>query len=256
MDDVVVGRVLARVEQAAVSLSDEGLAVELYTSINASAPMAARAGVDGRRMVDATFEDLRRRVCDRLVRYDGRWWSPGMIAAETAALSWLASDAEAFIPAAVPYVGDLSGDQAEAVRALLGSATRGAVVVGPAGSGKTTMLARFAQTVGPGRVVAVAPTAVAAAELGGGLGVAADTVAKVLAERGRIGPGMWVIVDEASQLATRQSSTVTYTVVARVSKFGFIPRSLRDRGRFSPRILDTPTPKTVDYHPHPLELLI
>ena len=77
-------------------------------------------------------------------------------------------------------------------------------MVGPAGSGKTTMLARFAQTVGPGRVVAVAPTAVAAAELGGGLGVAADTVAKVLAERGRIGPGMWVIVDEASQLATRQ----------------------------------------------------
>ena len=204
VDDVVVGRVLARVEQAAVSLSDEGLAVELYTSINASAPMAARAGVDGRRMVDATFEDLRRRVCDRLVRHEGRWWSPGMIAAETAALSWLASDVVASIPAAVPYVGDLSGDQAEAVRALLGSATRGAVVVGPAGSGKTTMLARFAQTVGPGRVVAVAPTAVAAAELGGGLGVAADTVAKVLTERGRIGAGMWVIVDEASQLATRQ----------------------------------------------------
>ena len=49
-----------------------------------------------------------------------------------------------------------------------------------------------------------------------------------------------------------RSSTVTYTVVARVSRSGFIPGPPGSGKFFHPGILDTPTPKTVDYPPTPL----
>ena len=147
-------------------------------------------------------------MSERLVRHDGRWYSPGLIAAEVAALSWLAADAPAATLVADPDVEGLSTDQAEAVGILAQTRTNGTVVVGPAGAGKTTMLARVAQAVGPGRVVAVAPTAVAAAQLGGSLGVQADTVAKILLDPERIPAGAWLIVDEATQLATREMAAL------------------------------------------------
>ena len=57
-------------------------------------------------------------------------------------------------------------------------------------------------------MVAVAPTAVAAAQLGGSLGVQADTVAKILLDPERIPAGAWLIVDEATQLATREMAAL------------------------------------------------
>ena len=208
VDDRLAGRVLATVEQYSVDLSDEQLTMLLYSVINASPLLAGSDRVDGRARIDETYTVLRRKVSERLVRHDGRWYSPGLIAAEVAALSWLAADAPPATLVADPDVEGLSNDQAEAVGILAGTRTNGTVVVGPAGAGKTTMLARVAQAVGPGRVVAVAPTAVAAAQLGGSLGVQADTVAKILLDPERIPTGAWLIVDEATQLATREMAAL------------------------------------------------
>ena len=208
VDDRLAGRVLATVEQHSVDLSDEQLTMLLYSVINASPLLAASGVVDGRARIDETYTVLRRKVSERLVRHDGRWYSPGLVAAEVAALSWLAADAAPATLVADPDVEGLSNDQAEAVGILAQTRTNGAVVVGPAGAGKTTMLARVAQAVGQGRVVAVAPTAVAAAQLGGSLGVQADTVAKILLDPERIPAGAWLIVDEATQLATREMAAL------------------------------------------------
>ena len=208
VDDRLADHVLATVEQYSVDVSDEQLTMLLYSVINASPLLAGSGVVDGRARIDETYTVLRRKVSERLVRHDGRWYSPGLVAAEVSALSWLAADAPAATLVADPDVEGLSTDQAAAVGILAGTRTNGTVVVGPAGAGKTTMLARFAQAVGPGRVVAVAPTAVAAAQLGGSLGVQADTVAKILLDPERIPAGAWLIVDEATQLATREMAAL------------------------------------------------
>ena len=207
IDAILAGQVLAVVEQHSVGIADAQLNGLVYSVINASPLMANPKSGDARAAVDAVFDDLRAKVCAKMLFHDGLWHSAGLIAAETAALSWLESDI-APAQAADPDVGGLSDDQVAAVETLLGSHSRGTVVVGPAGAGKTTMLARFATAVGHSRVVAVAPTAVAAAELGASLGVAADTVAKVVMQPGRIPAGAWVIVDEASQLATREMASL------------------------------------------------
>ena len=149
IDDRLADHVLATVEQYSVDLSDEQLTMLLYSVINASPLLAASDRVDGRARIDETYTVLRRKVSERLVRHDGRWYSPGLIAAEVAALSWLAADAPAATLVADPDVEGLSNDQAEAVGILAGTRTNGTVVVGPAGAGKTTMLARVAQAVGP-----------------------------------------------------------------------------------------------------------
>lgn len=202
ISDSLADHVLATVEQHAVGVTDEQVTMLLYSVINASPLMEGAAC--GRERVDATYEALREQVVARLVSHNGLWYSPGMIAAEAASLSWLAADAGTPDLVAAPDLEGLSDDQAQAVRRLAAARTNGSVVVGPAGAGKTTMLARFAQAVGSDRVVAVAPTAVAAAELGASLGVAADTVAKLLIDPERIPEGAWLFVDEASQLATRE----------------------------------------------------
>ena len=208
VDDRLADHVLATVEQYSVDVSDEQLTMLLYSVINASPLLAASSVVDGRARIDETYTVLHRKVSERLVRHDGRWYSQGLIAAEVATLSWLAADAPAATLVADPDLEGLSTDQAAAVGILAGTRTNGTVVVGPAGAGKTTMLARVAQAVGPGRVVAVAPTAVAAAQLGGSLGVQADTVAKILLDPERIPAGAWLIVDEATQLATREMAAL------------------------------------------------
>ena len=207
IDTTLSDQVLALVEQHSVGINDAQLNGLLYSVINASPEMENPKAGGAREAVDAVFNDLRTKVCDRMLSVDGMWYSPGLISSEAAALSWLASPAVPVVGAGADVEG-LSSDQTEAVNTLLASTSRGTVVVGPAGAGKTTMLARFAKAVGTQRVVAVAPTAVAAAELGASLGVAADTVAKVVLDADRIPAGAWVIVDEASQLATRDMAAL------------------------------------------------
>ena len=106
----------------------------------------------------------------------------------------------------------LTGPQAETAAAVAGDANL-VLVVGPAGTGKTTALApAVAQLKADGRTVfGVAPSAAAAKVLAKETGVEADTIDKLLAEhnlerppdhRYDLPPGATVIVDEAGMLAT------------------------------------------------------
>lgn len=106
----------------------------------------------------------------------------------------------------------LSGPQAETAAAVAGTEQL-VLVVGPAGTGKTTALAPAVEQLHQdGRAVfGVAPSAAAAQVLATECGVAADTVDKLLVEHdGRRPPaplydlpaGATVIVDEAGMVAT------------------------------------------------------
>ena len=83
-----------------------------------------------------------------------------------------------------PELADLSSDQSTAVQAALTSPHRLDVLVGPAGSGKTTTLAALtAVTLRHGRpVVGLAPSASAAHTLREALGIRTETTAKWLYE--------------------------------------------------------------------------
>ena len=194
---------LAVAEDSATSLSDVDLDAVVYAAVNAG-PGCADIGRAGDEVVAATAKALRDRVEQRLVRHEGRWWSPGLIAAEQATAAWLSS-AVPVDDGAVERI-DLSGlgeDQAEAAAGLIGTDKAGSVLIGPAGAGKTTTLASIAAAVGHDRIIAAAPTAVAAGTLGAALGTASSTVALINASGEPIPEGGWVIVDEAGQLCTR-----------------------------------------------------
>ena len=106
---------------------------------------------------------------------------------------------------------EASSAQREAAAAIAGTAPV-VLVVGPAGTGKTTALRPAVEQLhAEGRVVfGVAPSAIAASVLNVETGVRADTIDKLLAEHrtGRphrmfdLPPGATVIVDEAGMLAT------------------------------------------------------
>ncbi|WP_260458651.1 MobF family relaxase [Actinotalea ferrariae] len=85
----------------------------------------------------------------------------------------------------------LAPDQADAVEHVAASPALLDVLVGPAGTGKTTTLAAlksvWEQTYGRGAVVGLAPSATAAAELGHALGIECENTAKWLHES--TGPG-------------------------------------------------------------------
>lgn len=80
----------------------------------------------------------------------------------------------------------LAADQADAVERVAASTARVDVLVGPAGTGKTTTLAAlkavWETAHGRGTVIGLAPSATAAAELGQALGVACENTAKWLHE--------------------------------------------------------------------------
>jgi len=59
----------------------------------------------------------------------------------------------------------------------------------------------------------------------------------------------------SSSPSSNQSSILTYSVVARVSKSGFMPKVLQDRGLWTTPSLDTLTPQIVD-RLHALELIV
>lgn len=127
----------------------------------------------------------------------------------------------------------LDRSQTSMVRSLATSGCRVQVALAPAGSGKTAalrVLARAWEASG-GTVLGLAPTAVAAVELGSATGIPADTIAKYLhqtnstgagaspetgapAAMGRaVGPGMLVLIDEAGMAGTRDLAAVVRQVV-------------------------------------------
>jgi conjugative relaxase-like TrwC/TraI family protein len=121
------------------------------------------------------------------------------------------------VEAAVEEAG-VGGDQAEAVRRICQGGEQVAVLVGPAGSGKSSALtaARAAWQAAGVPVRGVAPSAVAAGALNERAGVPAETVAKFLldARKGRIGlqRGEVVLCDEASMVATRDLAALVLLV--------------------------------------------
>ncbi len=104
----------------------------------------------------------------------------------------------------------LSDDQAHAVEAVAASKRVVDVLVGPAGTGKTTTLAglraAWEREYGPGSVVGLAPSASAAEVLADELGIPTTNTAKWLYDHTRDGlsltDGQLVILDEASLAGT------------------------------------------------------
>lgn len=110
----------------------------------------------------------------------------------------------------------LSGEQARAVVAITTSGRVLDILVGPAGTGKTTTLAgvraAWERTHGAGSVTGLAPSAAAAEVLGNELGIATENTAKWLHEHRhsglRLTAGQLVILDEASLAGTLTLSAI------------------------------------------------
>lgn len=112
--------------------------------------------------------------------------------------------------AAAESAGRLDAEQAQAA-ALVAGDGRAVVIVGPAGTGKTTTLKPAVEALHAGGrdVLGLAPTAVAAETLARDTGVAAENVAMFLtlhdsgnADQVALRPGGTLIIDEAGMLGT------------------------------------------------------
>lgn len=110
----------------------------------------------------------------------------------------------------------LSDEQARAVAAIAASGRVVDVLVGPAGTGKTTTLAglraAWEREHGPGSVVGLAPSAAAADVLADELGIVTTNTAKWLYDHTHSGldltDGQFVILDEASLAGTLALATI------------------------------------------------
>ncbi len=157
-----------------------------------------------------------------------QWHSDGLVAAETAVGEWLrAPCAEpAGVSVAELDTEGLSPDQAAAAQLVTEAGYNGVAVVGIAGSGKTTTLERIAEAVGHDNVLALAPTATAADTLSEKIGTAAVTVALANVtsspDQSPIPRGGLVIVDEATQLGTRDLATLAGHCAARGARVAFV----------------------------------
>ncbi|MGH9153969.1 MAG: MobF family relaxase, partial [Acidimicrobiales bacterium] len=135
---------------------------------------------------------------------------------ELAARPCPALDPEA-VEAAIEAEGRLGADQAGAVRALCGPGTGLRSVVAPAGFGKTTTVhAAAAACTAAGRpVLGVATTNQAVAGLRS-VGLEAATIARLRLdlEHRPLAPGTVVVLDEVSQVCTRDAACVADAVAA------------------------------------------
>ncbi len=131
-----------------------------------------------------------------LHRGTARYTTPEILDAETRLLNTARTlDAPTLDPATLDpatiaaAAGTLGADQAAAITAIACSGRSLDLLIGPAGSGKTTTLAAlksaWEQTYGPGSVTGLAPSAAAAQVLADELGIAAENTAKWLTEHDR-----------------------------------------------------------------------
>ena len=155
---------------------------------------------------------------------DTRWATADLLALEARVLTVAQAGVTAgralvpddLVPGCATRTG-LDPEQRDAVRRLTTGGAAVAVLIAPAGAGKTTTLgaAAAAWTAAGYEVMGLAPSARAAAELSAATGAPADTVAKWCHEqprlahlppeqaaRWRVGPHTVLLVDEAAMLAT------------------------------------------------------
>ena len=166
--------------------------------------------------------DAERRLLDLAGRADGRVIGEGRI---RLAVADAAKDGITLDPS-----------QAEMVRRLATSGSRLQVALAPAGSGKTTALAVLTRAWkdSGGTVIGLAPTAVAAEQLGKATGAWSDTLAKLVHElasaaadpnppvrtiaaifAAEIGPRTLVLVDEAAMAGTADLAAVVSYAIGR-----------------------------------------
>ncbi|SDG04800.1 DNA primase, catalytic core [Blastococcus aurantiacus] len=156
--------------------------------------------------------DAEARLVTAAGHHDGRRADPALV--ELALLEAVANGTK------------LNPGQAQLVRDLAGSGMRVQLAIAPAGTGKTTALAATARawTASGGRVLGLAPSAVATAQLREAVGGPCDTVAKLvwaLNSGGQpnwvaeIGPDTLVIVDEAGMAGTLDLAAAVDHVLGR-----------------------------------------
>nr|WP_184829977.1 MobF family relaxase [Jiangella mangrovi] len=120
----------------------------------------------------------------------------------------------------------LAGDQVLAIEKIAVSGRIVDVLVGPAGTGKTTTLGGLRRAweaeFGSGSVVGLAPSATAADVLGADLGITTETTAKWLYEyehgRWQLHRGQLVVLDEASLAGTFALDTIAANVATAGAK--------------------------------------
>jgi conjugative relaxase-like TrwC/TraI family protein len=171
--------------------------------------------------------------------------SDAILVQEEAILTW-AYDSQSDVPVPSPTVHGEGLDvlQRDAAAAVAGQ-DRLVLVVGPAGTGKTTMLSAAVADLGvQGRhVYGVSPTAKAARTLERETGMSCDTVAKLVHEwtrpdrpadvPWRLPRGTTLVVDEASMLGTPSLHQLTELATANGWRVALIgdPRQLQAVGR-------------------------
>lgn len=179
------------------------------------------AGID----LDPTVTDNHRRMSDGRSLWvepiAGRYTSSTVLAREEQIAVWaMDRQAAAPLPAAGVRTTGLDEMQADAAAAVAGRDGL-VIVVGAAGTGKTTMLARAVEHLAEHHrdIFAAAPTAKAARVLARETGAPADTVAKLIHEWTRpdrppnrtwnLPTGSTLMIDEAGMLNTGDLHTIT-----------------------------------------------
>jgi len=134
-----------------------------------------------------------------------------LLDAETRLLD-ASDDTTAPVAATVEVVG-VSDEQAAAVAVTTGSGRRLDVLVGAAGTGKSTTMAAVRQawesTFGPGSVVGLAPSASAAEVLADAVGVPTENTAKWISEHKRLPEREATLASYAARLARAYPSVQT-----------------------------------------------
>jgi conjugative relaxase-like TrwC/TraI family protein len=113
------------------------------------------------------------------------------------------------VKAAVADASELGGDQAEAVEGLCAAGPALRALISPAGHGKTTTLAAATDAARrAGRPVLAVSTTNQAVDQLRQVGIEAVTVARFARSGAELAPGTVVVVDEFSQLPTREALTI------------------------------------------------
>jgi conjugative relaxase-like TrwC/TraI family protein len=169
-----------------------------------ASPTGARIEVPGRHVPDTS---TRRWTTRELLALEARYSTrvTDGIGAERGVLpSGAAERAVAAIEAQVPGLA-FGADQLDAVTRLTSQGHAVEVLVGRAGTGKTTALAalRVAYETAGHQVLGLAPSARAAREIEHGAGINSQTIARFLHHPLPVGPGTVAVVDEAAMAGTR-----------------------------------------------------